>query len=126
MSNKTAHNNAAPYWAAALLILVGSAILIQWIDSAAFWNGYAIDMAGPAWNYILFRGLFTAYSDNAWRRFFTPVRTLVIFLFVCFGIEIMQFFNLYKSTYDPWDFLAYISILLPVFIIDLQLSKPEQ
>jgi len=95
------------------------------IDLGPFWRGYVLDMTGPAWNYILFRGLFTYRADNAWTRFFTPRRTLLIFLFVCAGIEAAQYFRLYEATYDPWDFLAYISILVPVFLLDLRQSRRE-
>ncbi len=116
---RSRHDKYAPWWAAALIILCGTGLATIWIDLGAFWKSYALDMAGPAWSYILFRGLFTAKTDNAWTRFFTPTRTLVIFLFVCAGIETAQYFELYDATYDPWDFLAYISFLVPIFVIDL-------
>ena len=80
-------------------------------------------MTGPAWNYILFRGRFTSKSDNIWTRFFTPQHTVVIFVAVCFGIESMQYFELYEATFDPWDFIAYVSILVPVFVLDLVTSE---
>ncbi len=115
---KSKHDKYAPYWAIALLVLCGTGLATIWIDLGHFWKGYVLDMTGPAWNYILFRGLFTSKANNAWTRFFTPIRTLIIFLFVCIGIESMQYFNLYEATYDPWDFVAYISILVPLFIID--------
>ena len=115
---KSKHDKDAPYWAIALVILCGTGLATIWIDLGHFWKGYVLDMTGPAWNYILFRGLFTSKANNAWTRFFTPIRTLIIFLFVCIGIESMQYFNLYEATYDPWDFVAYISILVPLFIID--------
>ena len=120
---KSKHDKYAPYWAIALLVLCGTGLATIWIDLGHFWKGYVLDMTGPAWNYILFRGLFTAKANNKWTRFFTPIRTLIIFLFVCIGIESMQYFNLYEATYDPWDFLAYISILVPVFIIDSKLIE---
>ncbi len=82
-----------------------------------------LDITGPAWNYILFRGLFTNKANNAWTRFFTPKRTVAIFLIVCAGIETLQYFKLYNATFDPWDFLAYGSILIPLFLIDLNLTK---
>jgi hypothetical protein len=94
-----------------------------WIDLEAFWKGYVLDMTGPAWNYILFRGLFTSYTENAWRGFFTPKKTLFIFLLVCAGIGGAQYFNLYEATYDSWDLLAYISILFPLFLSDSSQSK---
>ena len=120
---KSKHDKYAPYWAIALVVLCGTGLATIWIDLGHFWKGYVLDMTGPAWNYILFRGLFTSKANNAWTRFFTPIRTLIIFLFVCIGIESMQYFNLYEATYDPWDFVAYISILVPLFIIDSRQNK---
>lgn len=117
------HNVFAPYWAIALFFLWAIGLASIWFDLGNFWKGYVLDMVGPAWNYILFRGLFTTQADNVWTRFFTPKKTLFIFLFVSFGIEIMQYFNVYNATYDPWDFLAYVSILIPLFIIDSLLTE---
>ena len=117
-SIKRIHDKYAPYWAIALFFLLAVGISTLWIDLGAFWNGYVLDMAGPAWNYILFRGLFTTKTDNVWTRFFTPKKTLFIFLFVCIVIEGSQYFNLYESTFDPWDFVAYVSILIPLFLLD--------
>ncbi len=115
---KEKHNKQAPFWAAALLLLAAVGLSTIWFDFGVFWKGYVIDIAGPAWNYILFRGLFTSYSANAWTKFFTPGKTLVIFLTVCIAIEGAQYLNLYDAVYDPWDFPAYISVLIPLYIID--------
>ena len=100
-----------------LLLLTG--LSSTWLCLGAFWNGYALDIAGPAWNYILFRGLFTTQADNRWTRFFTPVRTCFIFIGVCTGIELAQYFKLYDATFDPYDFVAYLSLLVPLFIVDV-------
>ena len=123
---KIRHDALAPFWAVALIILGGTGLATIWIDLGAFWNGYVLDMTGPAWNYILFRGLFTSFTENAWTRFFSPKKTLFIFLSVCTGIELAQYFNFYESTYDPWDFLAYVSILIPLFLLDSNLSGRER
>jgi hypothetical protein len=88
------------------------------VDLGAFWKGYVLDMTGPAWSYILFRGLYTGYAENAWRRFFTPGRTLAAFLLVLAGIEGMQYLSIYEATFDPWDFLAYGSVLIPLYFLD--------
>jgi len=112
------HNKHAPYWAIALILFCSLGLATSWIDLGEFWKGYILDMVGPAWNYILFRGLFTAKINNNWTNFFTPNRTLFVFILACFGIEIAQYLDLYDSTYDPWDFLAYVSILIPLFLID--------
>lgn len=121
---KNRHDKFAPYWAIAFIILMITGLSTTWFNLGDFWNGYILDMTGPAWNYILFRGLFTAKADNTWTHFFTPKRTFLIFVLVCIGFETIQYFNLYKSTYDPWDYLAYISILVPLFLIDSKLKRP--
>lgn len=117
------HDAAAPWWAAGLLVLGAAGLSTIWFDPGTFWRGYVLDMAGPAWNYILFRGLYTAEADNAWTRFFTPWRTLLSFVVFCYGVEGAQYFGLYDATFDPWDFLAYVSILVPLFTLDLMVSR---
>jgi hypothetical protein len=79
ISEKNTHDRHAPFWAAGLVLLGTLGLATIWIDFGPFWKGYVLDMTGPAWNYILFRGRFTAKKDNRWTRFFTPTRTLVIF-----------------------------------------------
>ncbi len=117
------HNKAAPYWAIALLIFWVIGMSTIWIDFGIFWKGYVIDMVGPAWNYILFRGLFTFRANNVWTRFFTPTSTVVIFLIVCAGIELAQYFKFYDATFDAWDLLAYASILIPLYLIDIGIIR---
>jgi hypothetical protein len=114
------HNRAAPYWAAALIVFGTIGISTTFLDFGAFWKGYVLDITGPAWNYILFRGLAHAYSDNAWTRFFTPGRTFLLFVLVAYCIELAQYLQFYESTYDPWDLLAYVSLLVPVFLVDIR------
>ncbi|MBE9490982.1 MAG: hypothetical protein IMY67_11850 [Bacteroidetes bacterium] len=123
LAEKNNHNKYAPYWALTLFILCGTGIATISIDLGSFWKGYVLDMVAPAWNYILFRGLFTYKTNNIWTRFFTPLRTLIIFLVVCFLIEFAQYLNLYDATYDVYDLLAYLSILVPLFIFDVIQSK---
>lgn len=115
------HDKFAPYWAIALFLFGCAGLSTIWVDLGTFSNGYLLDITGPAWNYILFRGLYTAKADNRWTRFFTPTTTLFIFIVVSFGIETVQYFNLYDSTFDPWDLLAYVSLLIPLFLIDSKL-----
>ena len=119
------HDRCAPFWAAALVVLCAIGVFSTFVDGGPFWNGYVLDMTGPAWSYILFRGLFTAEASNLWTRTFTPFRTLAVGLAACLGIETVQYFEFYDSTYDPWDFLAYVSLLVPVFLVDLWQSSRE-
>jgi hypothetical protein len=117
---KSRHDQYAPYWAVALGVFGVTGLSTNWVDLGTFWSGYVLDILGPAWNYILFRGLFTAKTDNLWTTWFTPVRTLVLLLGICFGIEALQFFEVYDATYDPWDLLAYSSLIMPLFFLDLR------
>jgi len=73
---KSKHDKYAPYWTTTFVILCGTGLATIWADLGNFWKGYALDVTGPAWNYILFRGLFTAKAYNKWTRFFTPKKTL--------------------------------------------------
>jgi hypothetical protein len=129
MSNEkfnSTHDKYAPVWASALFILCCLGLSTTWFDLGDFWKGYVLDMVGPAWNYILVRGLFTKKAHNNWTKFFNPHRTLVLFITICFGIETLQYFNIYNSTFDFWDLLAYISILIPFYLLDLFLIKKNE
>ena len=112
------HNKYAPYWAASMAALLLIGLLVSSLNLGVFSKSYVLDMVGPAWAYILFRGLFTAKANNRWTRFFTPNKTIIIFLIVSFGFETLQYFKVYESTFDVFDLLAYISILVPLYLID--------
>ncbi|MBD3383958.1 hypothetical protein GF407_03435 [candidate division KSB1 bacterium] len=117
-NRKDKHNEYAPFWALALVLLCLTGLSTNWFDLGIFFKGYVLDMTGPAWSYILFRGLYTSYRKNRWTLFFTPRNTLIVLIIVSFGIEGAQFLKLYPSTFDPWDFVAYLSILVPLFLLD--------
>lgn len=119
------HNRYAPFWAAATVVLCLTGLSTSWIDLGAFWKSYVLDITGPAWNYILFRGLFTEWRENSWTRFFTPVRTYTIFILVCFGIETAQGLGWYDSTFDPLDYPAYLSLLTILFMLDFRQSRMQ-
>ena len=121
----TKHDQQAPFWATGLAVLCMIGLATNWIDLGAFWKGHVLDMTGPAWTYILLRGRFTAKADNAWTRIFTPSTTATLLIVACFGIEGAQYLGLYDSTFDPWDLLAYVSILGPLFVLDLMTSEPQ-
>lgn len=122
-STQELHDARAPYWAAALVVFCSTGLATIWVPGNEFWKGYVLDIMGPAWNYILFRRLSHKFEKNRWTVFFNPFRTLIIFIFVCYGIELMQYFQVYDSTYDPWDLIAYVSLLIPLFLIDVYLTR---
>lgn len=118
MDLNTSHNNAAPVWALAMVLFLLAGLSTTWFNLGNFWNGYVLDICGPAWAYILIRGLFTAKVNNWWTRFFTPTRTFLILFLVSTGIEVLQFFDVYDATFDPYDLIAYNILVLPAYTID--------
>jgi len=100
------------------VVLAVTGLSTNWLDLGSFWRGYVLDMTGPAWTYILVRGLYTRWADNAWTRFFTPGRTVLLLLAGAFAVEGMQFLQWYDSTFDPWDLAAYVSVLVPIYLVD--------
>lgn len=122
-SRTSRHDAVAPYWAMGLIVLCITGISTIWLDLGSFWKGYVLDMTGPAWCYILIRIRYTEEKNNRWTRFFTPQKSVIVCLAACFCIEGMQFFKIYDSTFDPWDILAYVSILVPLFILDMVLLR---
>ena len=106
-----------------MVVFLVLGIATRYVNLGWLWSGYLLDMVGPAWTYILFRGLFTAYAENRWTLFFTPAKTVIILLLVSFGIETAQYFEWYDATFDPWDLAAYCSLMLPAFMIDYRIYK---
>ena len=54
---KHIHDKLAPFWAIGLFILGGTGVATTWIKTGTFWNGYVLDMVGPAWNYNCGKGV---------------------------------------------------------------------
>ncbi len=119
----TVHDKYAPYWAIGLVVLLITGLATIWFDLGSFWRGYVLDAVGPAWGYVLFRGLYTAKANNSWTRFFTPKRTLLLLMTACLAIELLQYLKVYDSTFDFWDLLAYVTVLIPVFLIDTKIVR---
>ena len=111
------------FWKTALIILGSLAILTCFIRISDFVSGYVLDMVGPAMGYILLRVQYTSKQSTFLSFKFTPGLTALLISGICFLIETSQYFNLYDAYFDPWDYLAYISILIPCYLIDRYISK---
>ena len=86
----------------------------------AFWSSYVLDIAGPAWSYILLRQLYEPRHESRFlARVFTPTTTALTVVGICFLVEIAQFLGMYDSTPDPWDFVAYASGVTVCYAVDL-------
>jgi len=106
------------------LILTGSTVLATClIRIPGFWSSYVLDMAGPAMGYILLRVQYTSKESTFLSFKFTPESAALIIFGICFAIETSQYFKLYEAHFDPFDYVAYISLLVPCFLIDKWLIK---
>jgi hypothetical protein len=92
--------------------------------SPGFWSSYVLDIAGPAWNYILIRGIYHSKHPSFLSIRFSPESALLLIIVICFLIETSQYFNLYSAHFDLYDYIAYVSGIIPCYIIDkLTLEK---
>lgn len=106
------------WWKAALIVLGTIALSTGLVRAGGFWSSYVLDIVGPAWGYILLRGLFSRRQPAMLSRRLTPGRTLLLVLGICALVEIAQYLELYDARYDPYDFLAYASLTVPVYVLD--------
>ena len=94
------------------------------IRTPGFWTSYVLDIVGPAWNYVLLRGQYSS-SRSFLSLKLTPETAALLILVICFLIETSQYYELYNAHFDPYDYIAYISALLPCYVIDKWLCKIE-
>jgi len=114
-------NSIIIFWKITIIALGSIGLLTCIIKQSGFWSSYMLDIVGPAWIYILIR---SRYNNNGtFLSFkFKPENALVLCLGICILIEIGQYLNLYPSHFDQWDFLAYASLIVPIYILDKKLQ----
>ena len=116
-------SNEPMYWKVSLVTFGTISLATGIIRVPGFWSSYMLDIMGPAWNYILIRGLFSRTQPAMLSRILIPEAALVLIVAICFLVEVAQYLRLYESTYDPFDFVAYVSLIVPCYIIDRRLLK---
>ena len=110
--------NTSRVWKIILIILGLISLSLGLLKNPGFWSSYLLDFAGPAWGYVLIRGQYKA-GDSRFLIFrFSPEGALLTIIIICFSIETVQYFGIYKAYFDPFDYLAYISGIIPVYILD--------
>ena len=115
----------ALFWKVLLICLGIISLSAAIFRGSEFWNGYVLDIAGPAWCYILIRVLYRTDTDKFLGIRFSPEIAFLIILGACFIIEGMQYLKVYKSTFDPYDLLSYFSGLILVYLTDKALNQKE-
>ncbi len=107
------------WWATVMYCCVSVYFLTEVVRVGGFWNSYVADIVGPAWAYIYMRGLVAKEQPTAiGRTFFLPELGALAVVSICVFAEFGQYFHLYDRTYDPYDFVAYGSLLLPCYFVD--------
>jgi len=89
------------------------------VEIDGFWNNYLLDIAFPAFWYLTLRGISKAENMHPLLQKLSPSISFSLLIGVTFILEIGQYFGFYWGTYDPIDFLAYMSLLGPCFLIEI-------
>ena len=106
------------FWKFAVIVLGSFVLATCLIIVPGFWSSYVLDIAGPAMGYILLRVQYTSKQSTFLSFKFTPESAALFIFVICFAVETSQYFKLYNAHFDPFDYVAYVSLLLPCFLID--------
>ena len=102
-----------------VLIALGTiGLLSGLIKKPGFWSSHLLDIVGPAWIYILVRCQYSSKTSKFMSLRFSPEKALLSIFSVCALIETGQYFKIYDAHFYPYDYLAYASLLLPIYLID--------
>ena len=121
--NEEVRKKQAKFWKVCVIILGIISLTTGLYRGSEFWTSYVLDIAGPAWGYVLIRVQYRLNSERFLNIRFSPEIAFLVITGICFILETMQLFEIYNSTFDPNDFLAYFAGVLVVYLIDKILSK---
>jgi len=119
-------SKAVRIWKVVLIMLGIVSLSSGLVKSPGFWSSYLLDILGPAWGYVLLRTQYIAGDSGFLSIRFSPEMALTVILIICFLIETAQYFEIYDAHFDPYDYLAYISGILPVYLIDKLVKFSER
>ena len=105
-------------WRTVILALVAVLLATEVLERPGFWSSYARDLVGPAVIYLLFRGRHRASEARVFWGLRTPDRVVAFVLGFCFTVEAAQYFGLVSGRFDPYDLAAYVTGLLPWYLVD--------
>ena len=115
------------YWKISHLLLSILSGALAFIDIPGFWSSYLFDVVFPVWLYVSLRSLYREKQAGGPIRPLPPEAALLAILAVGCFLETSQYFGLYKGHFDPLDYLAYVSVIVPCYLTDKwQLSKTRR
>jgi hypothetical protein len=108
-----------------------AAVLNMTETPAGFATNHLADLVGPAWLYIVFRGLAEPQKRNRLGRFIgaTPERAAIILCVGSAATEITQIYwpsGLFAGRFDPLDIVAFAIGLFPLYLVDKKLQASSR
>ena len=108
-----------------------AAVLNMTETPAGFATNHLADLVGPAWLYIVFRGLAEPEKRNRLGRFIgaTPERAAIILFAGSSATEIAQIYwpsGLFAGRFDPLDIVAFAIGLFPLYLVDTRLQASSR
>ena len=113
------------FWKMALILSGSTVIATCLIRIPGFWSSYVLDMVGPAMGYMLLRAQYKSKEATFLSFKFSPELAVSLIFGICFIVETSQYFKLYEAHFDPYDYVAYISLLVPFYLTDKWLIKSK-
>lgn len=111
--------NSHSNWRMLLLFTGITAAVSRFVELGGFLGSYWFDITFPAFIYIYARKLHLPTEKSTASRV-EYATALSLAIAPAIGFEFAQYFQFYDGTYDPYDFVAYISLVIPVFFLDLK------
>lgn len=108
-----------------------AAVLNMTETSAGFATSHLADLVGPAWLYIVFRGLADPENRNRLGQILgaTPERAATILFVGSSATEITQIYwpsGLFAGRFDPFDIAAFAIGILPLYLVDKKLQTASR
>ena len=104
-------------WRITALIAVTTGGITRFIEFEGFIGNYWFDMAYPVFIYIYLRKVIRTNEAHDPSPIH-PNLALILAIAPAFLLEIFQYFNWYKGTFDLLDFFAYSSLVVPAYLLD--------
>jgi len=110
-------NRSKRLWRIAALIAVTTGGITRFVEFEGFIGNYWFDMAYPVFIYIYLRKAFRTNEAND-SSSIHPNLAFILAIGPAFLLEIFQYLDWYKGTFDLLDFFAYSSLVVPAYLLD--------
>lgn len=81
-------------WKALVIILGVIYLSLGLLKTPGFWSSYLLDIAGPAWGYVVIRAHYKSEDSRFLTFRFSLEGALLTLIIMCFSIETAQYFGI--------------------------------